>query len=93
MLSESSENFRASVLHPKHHLESLLCGRYVYDGEMEQQMYMLFDGSKKLLAVGDIYPAPQQLAKGDYVLRLLLRHDSPALLEKFRAMPLVRTTP
>lgn len=57
---------------------------------MEQQMYMLFDGNKKLLATGDIYPGPQQLKKGDYVLRLLLRHDSPILLEKFRALPLVR---
>ena len=62
----------------------------MYDGELEQQMYMLFDGGKKRLAVGDIYPAAQQLVKGEYTARVMLRHDSPALLEKFRAMPLVR---
>ena len=65
------------------------CCRYVYDGELEQQMYMLFDANKKLLATGDIYPAAVQLAKGEYTLRLLLRHDSAPLLDKFRALPLV----
>ncbi len=62
----------------------------MYDGELEQQMYMLFDANKKLLATGDIYPAAVQLAKGEYTLRLLLRHDSAPLLDKFRALPLVR---
>jgi len=63
----------------------------VYDGELEQQMYMLFDANKKLLATGDIYPAAVQLPKGEYTLRLLLRHDSAPLLDKFRALPLVST--
>ena len=66
------------------------CRRYVYDGELEQQMYMLFDANKKLLATGDIYPSATQLTKGEYTVRLLLRHDSAALLDKFRALPLVR---
>ena len=64
--------------------------RYVYDGEMEQQMYMLFDSNRKLLGTGDIYPAAVQLSKGEYTLRLMLRHDSPQLLDKFRALPMVR---
>ena len=66
------------------------CRRYVYDGELEQQMYMLFDANKKLLGTGDIYPSAVQLSKGEYTLRLLLRHDSATLLDKFRALPLVR---
>jgi tripeptidyl-peptidase-2 len=34
--------------------------------------------------VGDIYPEAVQLKKGDYTLRLWLRHDDAALLEKLK---------
>ena len=74
------------VRHPD---QSPSVSRYVYDGEMEQQMYMLFDANRKLLGTGDIYPSAVQLTKGEYTLRLVLRHDSPQLLDKFRALPMV----
>ncbi|PRW39066.1 Tripeptidyl-peptidase 2 isoform A [Chlorella sorokiniana] len=63
--------------------------RYVYDGELEAQMYMVFDGNKQRLAVGDIYPEPVQLKKGEYTIRVVLRHDDAGLLDKLKAMPMV----
>ncbi|GAB4814120.1 hypothetical protein N2152v2_001166 [Parachlorella kessleri] len=62
---------------------------YVYDGELEAQMSMVFNTNKQKLAVSDIYPKEVQLKKGDYVIRLVLRHDDAQLLDKLKAMPLV----
>lgn len=36
-------------------------------------------------AVSDIYPEAVQLRKGEYVLRVVLRHDDAALLNKLKA--------
>ena len=47
-------------------------------------MYMIFDANKRLLATGDTKPGATQLGKGEYVIRLVLRHDSPAILEKMK---------
>lgn len=66
-----------------------MLNRYVYDGEMEAQMYMVTDGNRRLLSTGDIYPEEVKLKKGDYTLRLLLRHDDAATLDALRALPLV----
>lgn len=30
--------------------------RYMYDGELEAQMYMIFDANKRLISTADIYP-------------------------------------
>jgi hypothetical protein len=49
--------------------------RYVYDGELEGQMSMLFDSNKRLMKVNDIYPEEVQLGKGTYFIRAQLRHD------------------
>ena len=49
--------------------------RYVYDGELEGQMSMLFDSNKRLIKVNDIYPEDVQLGKGTYTIRAQLRHD------------------
>ena len=54
-------------------------------------MAMVYDGNKKLLGVGDVYPAETTRQKGDHTIRLSLRHDDPQLLEKFRDLPLVVT--
>jgi len=63
--------------------------RQVYDGEFEAQMYMIFDENKQLLGCGDIYPEATKLPKGDFTIRLLLRHDQADLLVKMKSMPLV----
>lgn len=66
-----------------------LCRRYVYDGVLEAQMSMLFDTNKRLLKVNDIYPEAVQLSKGDYIIRLYLRHDDSTLLAKMRNLPII----
>eukprot|EP00884_Botryococcus_braunii_P019412 jgi/Botrbrau1/6154/Bobra.331_2s0044.1 len=52
-------------------------------------MSMLFDTNKRLLKVNDIYPEAVQLSKGDYIIRLYLRHDDPALLGKLKNLPMI----
>lgn len=38
---------------------------------------------------GDAYPETFSLKKGDYTIRVLLRHDSLELLEKLKELPMV----
>ena len=40
--------------------------------------------------VGDIYPEHVQLKKGEYTVKLMLRHDSQDVLDKMTGLPLVR---
>ena len=63
--------------------------RYVYDGEFEGQMSMLHDTNKRLIKVSDIYPDYADLKKGDYVIRLQLRHEDAVLLDKMKEIPVV----
>ena len=63
--------------------------RYVYDGEFEGQMSMLHDTNKRLIKVSDIYPEYADLKKGDYIIRLQLRHDDAGLLDKMKETPVI----
>jgi tripeptidyl-peptidase-2 len=63
--------------------------RFVYDSVVEAEMYMLYDSNQQLLSVGDIYPAEATLEKGDHTIKLMLRHDDTAILEKLRDLPML----
>lgn len=66
-----------------------LAGR-LYDAEFESQHWMLHDEGKQMLAVGDTWePASVRVQKGTHTLRLDLRHDRAAWLEKLETLPLV----
>lgn len=56
----------------------------VYDNEFESQLYMIADVNKRVYGMGDVYPKGVQLPKGDYTLRLHLRHDNIQYLEKLK---------
>lgn len=61
----------------------------VYDGVTESQLLMVHDSNRRTLLVSDIYPEKVELAKGDHTVRVELRHESPAVLEKHRDLTLV----
>ena len=50
---------------------------------------MLHDANKRLIKVSDIYPEFSDLKKGDYTIRLQLRHDDAVLLDKMKDVPVV----
>jgi len=63
----------------------------VYDGSFEVAPIMLFDTNKQLVATWDpAGPSPVKVGKkANYTVRLVLRHDKAAHLEKLRSLPLV----
>lgn len=62
----------------------------LYESEFESQLWMIFDSNKQFMAAGDAFPSKYvaKLDKGDYTLRLHVRHDKKDLLEKFQVCPL-----
>ncbi|KAF9420359.1 hypothetical protein HW555_003420 [Spodoptera exigua] len=69
---------------------SLLCDM-LYESEFESQMWMLYNSCKQLMATGDAYPSKYsvKLEKGEYTLRLNVRHENRALLDKLADLPAV----
>ncbi|XP_017876642.1 tripeptidyl-peptidase 2 isoform X2 [Ceratina calcarata] len=62
----------------------------LYESEFESQMWMIYDSNKQLICCGDAYPskyANQKLEKGDYTLKIHVRHDKKDLLDKLTEMP------
>ncbi|CAL7943225.1 unnamed protein product [Xylocopa violacea] len=62
----------------------------LYESEYESQMWMIYDCNKQLLCCGDAYPskyANQKLEKGDYTLKIHVRHEKKDLLDKLTEMP------
>lgn len=63
---------------------------HVYESALDSNLWFLFDAAtKERIQFGDAVPRPEKLAKGDYILRLQLRHDDVEILERLKNLPVI----
>ncbi|KAI9146026.1 subtilase family-domain-containing protein [Paraphysoderma sedebokerense] len=62
---------------------------WLYDGPWEGVIVLVFDVNKRLITTQDVYPKPIKFeSKGEYFIRVQIRHESVELLEKLKDMVL-----
>ncbi|GFX42152.1 tripeptidyl-peptidase 2 [Trichonephila clavipes] len=68
-----------------------LLSELLYESEYESQIWMLFDYNKQLIGVGDAYPSKYavKVDKGEFTLKLQVRHEDSAQLEKLSDVPIL----
>ena len=70
-----------------------LLSHHLYENEYQSMFWMLFEaGTKRFVVAGDAFPLIYKYAstidKGDYIVRLHVRHESVDALEKQRELSL-----
>lgn len=65
----------------------------LYESEFESQFWAIFDNKKMFIGCGDAFSGGKfiKLEKGEYVIRLQVRHEKRELLEKVNEVHLVAT--
>ncbi|XP_015431328.1 PREDICTED: tripeptidyl-peptidase 2 [Dufourea novaeangliae] len=87
-LSYSFHSAKATEVTPN----AALLSDLLYESEYESQMWMVYDCNKQLVCCGDAYPSKytiQKLEKGDYTLKMHVRHEKKDLLDRLVDMPLL----
>ncbi|URD81130.1 Tripeptidyl peptidase II [Musa troglodytarum] len=65
-----------------------LLNNRIYDNKFESQFYTISDSNKRVYASGDVYPEYVKLPKGEFTLRLYIRHENIHILEKLKQLVL-----
>ncbi|KAJ8511728.1 hypothetical protein OPV22_002162 [Ensete ventricosum] len=65
-----------------------LLNNRIYDNKFESQFYTISDSNKRVYASGDVYPDYVKLPKGEFTLRLYIRHENIRILEKLKQLVL-----
>lgn len=70
-----------------------LLNNVLYESEFESQMFMCFDMNRRLLIAGDAYSGNNfsKLNKGEYLIKVQVRHERKDLLEKINEATLTVT--
>lgn len=70
-----------------------LLNNVLYESEFESQLFMCFDSNRRQLACGDAYSgsAFYKLSKGEYTIKVQVRHEKKDLLEKVNEATLTAT--
>lgn len=65
----------------------------LYESEYESQLWQIFDTNKMMIGCGDAYSNKTfiKMEKGDYVVRLQVRHEKRELLEKISEAIIIAT--
>lgn len=70
-----------------------LLNNVLYESEFESQLFMCFDSNRRQLACGDAYSGSTffKLSKGEYTIKVQVRHEKKDLLEKVNEATLTAT--
>lgn len=71
-----------------------LFSELLYENEYESQLWMIYDCNKQFVCCGDAYPCKytvQKIEKGDYTLKMHVRHEKRELLDRLTEMPMLLT--
>ena len=66
-----------------------LLNNLLYESPFEAQLCMIFDEHKKYVGASDAFAEKIKLAKGEYTVKLQVRHDDLGKLERLKTMTLV----
>lgn len=63
----------------------------LYESKFDSQMWMIYDTNKMMMASGDAFSGSNffKLEKGDYVIRMQVRHEKKDVLEKVNEVTLL----
>ncbi|PVU96562.1 hypothetical protein BB560_005799, partial [Smittium megazygosporum] len=61
------------------------CDNFIYDSWFEDKMIQIYNSNKKNIGVFSVYPSTVTIGqKGDYIIRVLVRHSDLSQLEKIK---------